>query len=175
LSKNGIRNKAEDKIDPKMINFYLKKARFAMRDEDYNQAVKYYRLAAKCSAKAGDTQKEKIFNNRANEIIKEYKLEVEVEKEKTFKKKKVIQRKKEKIRITSQNIWGFIIAIIIILCGLSGLIFEIIFLPNSLTLNDMYFYWGVGATIEIISVIIIIFIYKILIKPPEIEEEKKKK
>ena len=30
-----------------------------MRDEDYNQAVKYYRLAAKCSAKAGDTQKEK--------------------------------------------------------------------------------------------------------------------
>ena len=175
LSKKEKNNQEKDKIDPKLINSYLKKARFSVRDEDYYSAVKYYRLAAKCAAKAGDTQKEAIFNNRADEIIEEHNLDMDVEKEKIYKKPKKATAKKEKLRITGLSIWGFLITIIIIVIGLSSVIYMVLFLPSSLTVSDMFFYWGIGIIIEIVSVILIVLIYKFLIKPPEIEEEQIKK
>ncbi|MHA1269410.1 MAG: hypothetical protein ACTSPY_06435 [Candidatus Helarchaeota archaeon] len=174
MSKKKIKIDDEDKINPKLINSYLKKARLSMRDNDYIAAVKYYQLAAKCAAKAGDTQKETIFNNRANEIIQEHDIQIDVEAEKSFKKKVKSTTKKTGIKITGFEIWGFILTIIIIILGLSGFIFELLFLPNTLTLDDMYFYWGIGFSIEIVGIVLIAIIYKLFIKPPEYKETKKK-
>lgn len=161
-----------EKINPKLLNSYLKKARNSIRDEDFNGAVKYYQLAAKCAAKAGDSQKERIFNNRADEIMEEHGIKKEVEKEISFKKQK--STKEEKLKLSGLNIWGFILTIIMILLGLSGVIFEILFLPEFLTVSEMFFYWGFGITIEIVSIVIIILIYKFLIKS-KFEETSDKK
>lgn len=159
-------------IDPKLLNNYLKKARISIRDEDYNEAVRYYRLAAKCAAKAGDSQKEKIFTNRADEIMEEYGLSGEIEKEKVFKKEKV--EKKEALKLSGLGIWGFIITIVIIVLGLSGLLLEIILLPNTASVNELFFFWGLGITMEIIAAILIGLIYNFLISKPEPEEFEKK-
>ena len=173
MSKKQKKSQEKEKIEPKLINSYLKKARVAMRDEDYVSAVKYYRLAAKCAAAAGDKQKEKIFNNRADEILEEHKIQLEVEEEKVFKKKRV--KKGPEPLISKINISGAFITILIILLAFSGIFFELIFYPNNVSIPEMFFYWGVGIFVEIIAIILIILIYKYWILPPPQEEGEKKK
>jgi uncharacterized membrane protein len=172
LSKKIKDSSSTDKIDPKLLNNYLKRARISIRDEDYNEAVRYYRLAAKCAEKAGDSQKEKIFNNRADEILEEYGLSGDIEKEKVFKKEKV--EKKKALKLTGLGIWGFIITIVIIVLGLSGLLLEIVLLPSTASINELFFFWGIGLTMEIIAAILIGLIYKFFISNPEPEEFEKK-
>ncbi|MBD3230510.1 MAG: hypothetical protein GF329_20190 [Candidatus Lokiarchaeota archaeon] len=172
MSKKKKRSDNLEKINPKLLNSYLKKARNSIRNEDYEAAVKYYQLAAKCADTAGDLQKKRIFNNRAEEIMAEQGLKKEVKKEKSFKRQKSVE--KPTLKISGINIWGFILTIVIILLGLSGILFEVLFLPDVLTISEMFFYWGFGITIEIISIVMIILIYKFLITPKFKESPDKK-
>jgi len=145
----------------------------AVSQQSYEEAVEYYRLAAKCAAKANDPQKESIFNNRAEELIQEFGLSSEIKTEKKFKKP--VKQKEPKLAIKSTGIWGLIITVIIILLAYSGVLYVVIFVPNILTIPEMFFFWGIAITIQIVAVIVIIIIYRFLIAPPEKKEDFEKK
>ncbi|HUX98256.1 MAG TPA: hypothetical protein VMV49_01765 [Candidatus Deferrimicrobium sp.] len=141
------------------ITDLLKRARSAIAEQNFLVAVKSYQEASIAAGMAGDTEREKIYIARANEILNEH-PELKEQGLVILKKRKMkaILRKEEKkfsayvLRIVS---YIFVAGILIILI-FSGL-FSAIILQELLELGGSYsisMLWGICCFIEIIGLIL---------------------
>jgi hypothetical protein len=141
------------------ITDLLKRARSAIAEQNFLEAVKSYQEASIAASMAGDTERERIYLVRANEILTEH-PDLKEEGLVVLKKRKMkaILRKQEEttsayiIRIVS---YIFVAAILMILV-FSGL-FSAIILQNTFQAGgsyNLYGLWGLCSFIEIIGLIL---------------------
>ncbi len=159
----------EEKLT-KEITEFLKKARAAIAEQNYLEAVKDYQDASIAANMLGDPEREKIYLSRANEILEEH-PELKEEGIAFFKKRRVkakIREEKEKFSLL-QMITNIIIAAIFIVLVYSG-IFSAIILRELFQLGGSYsvtFLWGLCITIEITGLIIAYVLAKYWLVWPE--------
>ncbi len=152
----------EDKLIFEITNL-LKKARVAMAEKDYITAVKSYQDASIAAGMIGDTDREKTYITRANEILQEH-PELKEEGFKILKKRKLksrIREEEEKFSII-RLISHVIIAGIILGFALSGLLSAVV-LQELLEVSSSYnktLVWAVCIVIQIAGLVIAYYIGK---------------
>ncbi|MFX1295910.1 MAG: hypothetical protein ACFFD2_13800 [Promethearchaeota archaeon] len=163
----------DDEDDEKLlfeISSLLKKARVAIAEEKYIDAIKCYQDAAITASMIGDTEREKIYLIRANEILQEH-PELKAEGVTILKKRKnkaKIREKEEKFSII-QLISNLLVAVFLLILVYSGLISAIILqeifeMSGSYNVTQL---WGICILIEITGVILAYFIGKSWLRWPE--------
>ncbi len=148
----------EEKLLLEITNL-LKKARVALVNKNYIEAVISYQDAAIAANMTGDTERERIFLKRANEILQDHPELKEDERIKTIKKRKIkaIIRPEEKFSLTGL-ISNLIVAGIFFILIYSGL-FSAVFLQQIYeTAYNPAQLWGICIAIEIIGLVLAYFL-----------------
>ncbi len=139
------------------ITGLLKKARISIAEKNYIEAIKSYQDAAVTASMLGDTEREKIYLTRANEILQEH-PELKEEGITLMKKRKlkaIIRKEVEKFSLTSL-LSHMIIALLLIVLVFSG-IFSAVILQELLEAGGSYSYttlWGICIGIEVCGLIL---------------------
>ena len=137
------------------ITDLLKRARVALGKENFLEAINCYHEAAVAAEMAGDTERERIYLNRANELLKEH---PELKEEGLVIKKRKMKaklREEEKFSL-GRLISNIIIAGIMIILVYSGL-FSVILLQEVFELGGSYnisILWGVSIAIGIFGMVL---------------------
>lgn len=177
ISKAKLTSKTEPRSEVETLSLeitdLLKKARAAIAEEQFLDAIKLYREAAITADMMGDSEREKSYLNRADEILKEHpELEKEFITEPSKKRKGKARLRKEEEKLTlSRLITQIIVAGIFIILVFSGL-FSAIILQKLSELAGGYSYnapmlWFICTVIEIIGLTIAYFFGTRWLKWPE--------
>jgi len=153
------------------ITDVLKRARVAIAEEQFLDAVKLYREAAVAADMMGESEREKSYLNRANELLKEHpELEKELATEAIKKRKGKAKVHKEEEKLTlSRLITRIIIAGIFTILVFSG-IFAAIILQKLAEIAGSYnapLLWFTCTVVEIIGLTIAYFFGTRWLKWPE--------
>ncbi|MDD1779254.1 MAG: hypothetical protein LUQ65_13895 [Candidatus Helarchaeota archaeon] len=153
------------------ITDLLKKARVAIGAEQFLEAIKLYQEAAISADMMGDSERQKIYLNRANELVKEHpELEKELVTEPLKKRKGKAKVRKEEEKLTLPRL----IARIVVAAIFTGLIFSGIFaavlLQNAFQVGGSYngaLLWFICTVVEVIGLTIAYFFGTRWLKWPE--------
>lgn len=153
------------------ITDLLKKARGAIAEGQFLAAIRLYQDAAVSADMMGDAERQKIYLNRANELLKEHpELEKELVTEPLRKRKGKARIRKEEERLTLPRL----IARIIVAGIFTGLIFSgvltALLLQNAFEAGGSYnapLLWFVCTVVEVIGLTIAYFFGTRWLKWPE--------
>jgi hypothetical protein len=139
------------------ITGLLKKARIAIAEKNYIEAIKSYQDAAVTASMLGDSEREKIYLARASEILQEH-PELKEEGIALMKKRKlkaIIRKEVEKFSLT-RMLSHVIIALLLIILVFSG-VFSAVILEELLEAGGSYSVttlWGICIGIEVCGLIL---------------------
>lgn len=153
------------------ITDLLKKARVAIAEEQFLNAIKLYQEAAIAADMMGDSERQKIYLNRAHELLKEHPdLEKELVPEPLKKRKGKAKVRKEEEKLTLSRL----IARIILGGIFTGLVFSGVFaamlLQNLFQVGGSYnapLLWFICTVVEIIGLTMAYFFGTRWLKWPE--------
>ncbi|NVM31373.1 MAG: hypothetical protein HWN65_21215 [Candidatus Helarchaeota archaeon] len=133
------------------ITNLLKKARIALVKKNYIEAVICYQDAGIAANMAGDTERERLFLRRANEILQDHPELKEDERVKIIKRRKIkaMVRPEEKFSLVGL-ISNMIAAVLFIILIYSGLI-SAIFLMDIVDMTNYTLVWGLSIAVEILG------------------------
>ncbi len=136
------------------ITELLKRARVALVNKNYLEAVKSYQDAAIAANMAGDTERERIFLRRMNEILKDHPELVEEEGFKIIKKRRIKAKLREEEGFSlSRLISNVFVALLMLIFVYSGLLGSIV-LYRIFDVTNVNLLWGLSIFIEILGLII---------------------
>jgi len=139
------------------ITDLLKRARVALVNKNYLEAVKNYQDAAISANMAGDTERERIFLRRAGEILRDHPEVMEEEGFKLIKKRKLKARLREPEKFSLGRLISQVflagILIIFVYLGLFGAIFlqEIFEEGGSYSIPSL---WGISIGVMVIGLLL---------------------
>jgi hypothetical protein len=153
------------------ITDLLKKARVAIAEEQFLDAIKLYQEAAISADMMGDADRQKTYLNRANELLKEHPtLEKELVTEPLKKRKGKAKVRKEEEKLTlARLITRIIVAGIFTGLVFSG-VFAAILLQNAFQVGGSYnapLLWFICTLVEVIGLTVAYFFGTRWLKWPE--------
>ncbi|MHA1129909.1 MAG: hypothetical protein ACTSQQ_03780 [Candidatus Helarchaeota archaeon] len=152
------------------ITGLLKKARIAIAEKNYIEAITSYQDAAVTANMLGDPEREKIYLTRANEILQDH-PELKAEGITLLKKRKlktIIRKKEEKFSLT-RLLTNMIFALLMIVLVYSG-VFSAIILQELLEAGGSYNFtmlWGICIGIEVLGIFLAYLIGRYWLRWPE--------
>lgn len=159
IISEGAPESDEEKLLLEITNL-LKKARIALVNKNYIEAVICYQDAGIAANMAGDVERERIFLRRANEILQDHPELKEDERVKVIKRRKIkaIVRPEEKfslIGLISNVIMAAIFTILVFSGLISAILIQEVYEDIGYVFPDSAFViWGLSIAIEIFGLTI---------------------
>lgn len=139
------------------ITELLKRARIALVKKNYLEAVKSYQEAAIAANMAGDSERERIFLRRMNEILKAHPELVEEEGFKLIKKRKMKTKLREEEKFSFSRLISNILVAGLMIALIYGALLIIMFVQqvyDIVSLDLIPILWGVGIFLQILGIIL---------------------
>ena len=139
------------------ITKLLKRGRAALVKKNYLEAVKSYQDAAIAANMAGDSERERIFLRRMNEILKAHPELVEEEGFKLVKKRKMKTKLREEKKFSVSRLISNMIVAGLMIALIYGALFIIMFVQqvyDIVSLDLIPILWGVGIFLQILGIIL---------------------
>ena len=139
------------------ITKLLKRGCAALVKKNYLEAVKSYQDAAIAANMAGDSERERIFLRRMNEILKAHPELVEEEGFKLVKKRKMKTKLREEKKFSVSRLISNMIVAGLMIALIYGALFIIMFVQqvyDIVSLDLIPILWGVGIFLQILGIIL---------------------